>query len=268
MSLAPRRSSAASACCSGSDVHPIAPTTGPRIARRVCVGAARAPGRCRLTRHSDLAITHANVLDVESGRWLPDRTVLIRDGGVVSVVQSSSAPEVSATRVIDAGGRYLMPGMFDMHVHLEHFPGPDLLALFLAHGVTSVRNMDGRPHILEWKRRISGGRLTGPRIFSAGPLLDGDPPIRDDNTVVRNADEARAAVFAQADSGYDFIKVYTNLSAEAYSSIVAAARERNLTVVGHFPRYSGPRRGPRWPPLARARHRVLAVDRGGGLTVS
>ena len=70
-----------------------------------------------------------------------------------------------------------MPGLADMHVHLEYFDDPAILQLFLANGVTTVRNMDGRPYILEWKRKIAQADLLGPAIYTAGPLLDGDPPL-------------------------------------------------------------------------------------------
>jgi hypothetical protein len=108
--------------------------------------------------------------------------------------------------------------------------------MFLANGVTTVRNMDGRPYILEWKRRIARSDLPGPTIHTAGPLLDGDPPLRSDNTIVRAPADARAIVLAQEAAGYDFIKVYTNLSREAYVAILATARERRLQVAGHVPR--------------------------------
>jgi imidazolonepropionase-like amidohydrolase len=126
-----------------------------------------------------------------------------------------------------------------MHVHLEYFERPEILALFLANGVTTVRNMDGRPFILDWRRRIGAADLLGPRIYTAGPLLDGAPPVRPDNTVVRTADEARVAVEEQATLGYDFIKIYSALSIEAFGGIVEAAGTRRLPVAGHVPRAVG-----------------------------
>lgn len=108
-----------------------------------------------------------------------------------------------------------MPGLADMHVHLEYFDDPRVLDLFLANGVTTVRNMDGRPYILEWRDRIVRHEWPGPRIHTAGPILDGDPPLRDDNLALGSAGDARRAVRDQKVAGYDFIKVYTNLSVEA-----------------------------------------------------
>ncbi len=172
----------------------------------------------------------------EGGGVLRGQTVLVR-GGRIEAIGPADRMAVPADAVrVDGAGRWLMPGLADMHVHLEYTPEPDLLPLFVANGVTTIRSMDGRPSILQWRRRIAAGELAGPRIYTAGPLLDGDPPLRDDNTVVRTADEARAAVDAQHAAGYDFIKVYTNLSPDAYQAVLDAARERGMRVAGHVPR--------------------------------
>lgn len=170
------------------------------------------------------------------GAVLTDRTVIVREGRIAAVGPRRDVEVPRGALTIGGAGRYLVPGLADLHVHLEYFDDPEVLALFLANGVTTVRSMDGRPFLLEWRKGIAAGDLLGPTIVTAGPLLDGDPPLRDDNTVVRNAAEARAAVGEQAALGYDFIKVYTNLSAEAHEAVLAAAKERGLPVAGHIPR--------------------------------
>ena len=167
---------------------------------------------------------------------LRDHTVLVSNGRITAVGPVGSVVVPDNADRVDGAARYLIPGLADMHVHLEHFDDPAVLQEFLKHGVTTVRNMDGRPYILEWRQRVIDGELPGPTIVTAGPLLDGSPPLRDDNTVVRDAAEAQAAVIAQDSAGYDFIKVYTNLSREAYQSVMRTAAERDLPVVGHVPR--------------------------------
>jgi imidazolonepropionase-like amidohydrolase len=185
----------------------------------------------------DVAFVGVNVVPMTQGdSILGDHTVLVHDGRIVAVGPAASTRVPARALRIDGRGQYLMPGLIDAHVHLEYFDEPGVFALFLANGVTSVRNMDGRPYLLEWKRRVAAGDLIGPTIHTAGPILDGDPPARDDNTVVRNAAEARVAVATQDSAGYDFVKVYTNLSSEAYVAVLAAARERDLPVAGHVPR--------------------------------
>ena len=186
-----------------------------------------------------IAFVDVNVIPMTPTLGLvPHQTVVVRDGRIVSVgnVALTSIPP-GAVR-IDGRGKYLIPGLADMHVHLEYFEDPGMLRLFTSNGVTFVRSMDGRPRILEWKKRIASGELEGPSIVTAGPLLDGSPPVQPDNTVVRTADEARAAVAEQKAAGYDFIKVYINLSTKAYEAILDEARKLGMPVAGHVPRNS------------------------------
>jgi imidazolonepropionase-like amidohydrolase len=187
-----------------------------------------------------LAITNVSVITMAAGEpVLPDRTVLISADRIVAIGPARATSIPAGTRQIDGRGKYLIPGLADMHVHLEYFDQPDILTLFLSNGVTTVRNMDGRPYLLDWKKRIAAGELAGPRIYTAGPLLDGTPPVRPDNTVVADEAAARAAVGAQAAAGYDFIKVYSALSPAAFNGIVAEARAKGLSVSGHVPRGVG-----------------------------
>ena len=113
---------------------------------------------------------------------------------------------------------------------------PRVLDLFLANGVTTVRNIDGRPYNLEWRDRIARGEMRGPTIHTAGPILDGDPPLRDDNLAIGSADDARQAVRDQAAAGYDFVKIDTNLSGESYADVLETAADVGLPVAGHVPR--------------------------------
>jgi imidazolonepropionase-like amidohydrolase len=195
---------------------------------------AGSPGPAAESASQATAFVGVNVMPMTGG-LLRDQTVLVEGDRIATVGPRGKVALPAGARIVEGAGRYLLPGLADMHVHLEYFDAPAILGLFLANGVTTVRNMDGRPYILEWKRRVAAGELLGPSIHTAGPLLDGNPPRLPDNTVVRDAAEARAAVLAQADAGYDFIKVYTNLSPEAWRAVLAAARERGLPVAGHVP---------------------------------
>jgi len=165
-----------------------------------------------------------------------DQTVVVRGDRIVSIQDANEAQLPVGTRRIEGDGAFLIPGLADMHVHLEYFDDPALLQLFLVFGVTTVRNMDGRPKLLDWREQVRAGTLLGPSIYTAGPLLDGDPPLLADNMVIRNSDEGRAAVVSQDSAGYDFVKVYTNLPRDAYSTVLETARERGRHVVGHVPR--------------------------------
>jgi len=199
-----------------------------------------------------VALRDVTVVNVMDGSLRADHTVLITGNRLTAV---GPAAEIRVSRnaaVVDAAGGFLIPGLWDMHVHSVanvaldmavrsvaamdwHFP------LFLAWGVTGVRNMnDGTGDItLELtntvKRRLAAGELHGPRFLANGPSIDGDPPLGSNSAVVRTADEARAAVNKLVESGADFIKVYENLSREAYFAIMDQAQRRGIRVDGHVP---------------------------------
>lgn len=190
-----------------------------------------------------LAIVGAHVIPMTGQqRVLRDQTVIVHEGRIATIGPRGRTAVPPHAVEVDAAGKYLVPALADMHVHLEHFDDPAYLQGFLVHGVAFVRNMDGRPNILEWKRDAANGTLLSPRIHTAGPILDGDPPARSDNRKVADGEEARRAVAEQADAGYDFIKLYTNVSPEVYGAIVEAAKARRLPVSGHVPRAVGFRR--------------------------
>ncbi|WP_196489930.1 amidohydrolase family protein [Erythrobacter donghaensis] len=184
-----------------------------------------------------IAIVGANVAPMTTNSAvLPDSTVIIA-GEIITAIGPRATTRIPAgATVIDARGKWLLPGLADMHVHLEHIEDPRILQLFVAKGVTTVRNMDGRPFILDWRERVASGALIGPTIITAGPILDGDPPLRPENLAV--ADERSAAVQARAQiaAGYDFLKVYDNLSAAAYRTLLSEAQANGLTLTGHVPR--------------------------------
>ncbi len=203
------------------------------------VSADSAPIR-QATATGTIAIVGATVIPMTSNdAVLRDHTVLTDGGRIISIGPTSSVRVPSGATRVNGTGKFLIPGLADMHVHLEYFDDPAILGLFVANGVTTIRNMDGRTYLLDWKRRIATGGLAGPRIYTAGPLLDGNPPVRPDNTVVADATAARSAVDAQVGEGYDFVKVYSALSPEAYAAILDTARARGRKVAGHIPRAVG-----------------------------
>jgi hypothetical protein len=186
---------------------------------------------------TSIAIVGTTVIPMTAGSTvLADHTVLVRGRMISSIGPRGSVRIPAGARVIQGGGRYLIPGLADAHVHLEYIEDPNVLKLFVANGVTSVRSMDGRPYILDWRRQVEAGAIVGPRIVTAGPIIDGLPPARGDNLSVADAPAARAAVAGQAAAGYDFIKLYTNLSAEAYGAARDEARQRGLRIAGHVPK--------------------------------
>ena len=170
-----------------------------------------------------------NIVPMDSERILEHQTVIIRNRKIerIGSFQEIEIPEDAIK--IDGKGKYLMPGLVDMHAHIEN---EDALILFLANGVTSIRNMWGSPKHLTWKKRILAGELTGPSIYTAGSLVDGPPGIWDDAIVLDNPEEAEKFVVDQKEKGYDFIKVYY-LQKEPFYALLAAAQKHNIPVIGH-----------------------------------
>jgi imidazolonepropionase-like amidohydrolase len=181
------------------------------------------------------AFVHVTVVPMagtEEPLALPDHTVVVTGGRIAAVGPSAEVALPEGAVVIDGGGRWLMPGLVDMHVHTW---GAGELLLFVANGVTTVRNMFGAPLHLMWRREIAAGERLGPTIVTAGPIVDGSPPIWPGSRVIQTPDDARAAVREQAEAGYDFIKVYARVPLEAYLALMAAAAEAGLPVDGHVP---------------------------------
>src|SRR5262249_40703354 len=141
----------------------------------------------------------------------------------------------NGARVIDGRGKYLIPGLWDMHVHLA-FPWTSPaelwepgLWLFIANGVTGVRDMGSDWDVLHgWRDKIEAGSVLGPRIVAAGPILDGPTPGYPGRITVRNEAEAREAVQSLRKRGVDFIKVHAHLSREAYFAVASEAKKVGL----------------------------------------
>jgi imidazolonepropionase-like amidohydrolase len=179
-----------------------------------------------------LAITHVNVIDTIAGATLPDLTVVIRDDRIVSVEKSSVTPP--GAEVVDGRDRFLIPGLWDMHVHLSYARLSALPAL-VANGVMYVRDMGSDlSEIDRWRAQITANTLVGPTIFRAGPMLNG-MEFNSYQLAVANETEARIAVRTLKKVGVDFIKLHRRTSREAYLAIANEARMLGLPFTGHVP---------------------------------
>ncbi len=173
-----------------------------------------------------VAFVHASVVPMDEPRVLRDQTVLVEAGRISALGPSGRTAIPRGATVVDASGRYLMPGLADMHVHLY---AAEELTLDAVNGVTAVLNLNGRPAHLSWRRRIAEGELLGPTIYSAGPTFDHP----------RTAEEAVAEVDRQSAAGYDAVKIYNQVSAAEYPALTAEAKRKGLILVGHVPREPG-----------------------------
>lgn len=179
-----------------------------------------------------VAITHATVVDTESGALLPDRTVLVRAGRIEAVAPAAELPVPDGADVLDAEGRYLIPGRWDMHVH---WYTERELPLFLANGVTGVRQMFGSPLHHAWRSRQAAGELLAPRQVIASRIVDGPQPVWPFSIAVGTPEEGRAAVRTALDEGADFVKVYSLLPQESWRAIADECRRLGVRFEGHVP---------------------------------
>jgi imidazolonepropionase-like amidohydrolase len=180
-----------------------------------------------------IAFTHVAVIDGTDAAPRLERTVVVRGNRIAAVGPSRSTLVPSDARIVDARGKFLIPGLWDMHVHTSIIGGRALLALYVANGVTGVRDMAGDWDTLtKWRREIAEGQLVGPRIVASGPYLEGgDVPIP--HILTRTPEEGVAGVDSLVKLGVDFIKVHGQLTRPTYFAIARRAREKGIPFAGH-----------------------------------
>jgi imidazolonepropionase-like amidohydrolase len=185
-----------------------------------------------------LYITHVSVVDVIGGRAQPDQTVEIRGRAIASIAAADRVRIPGDARVVDGRGKYLIPGLWDMHVHLGWPPGAAqiFLPMLVANGILGARDMHSElPIIIGIRRAIANGAQIGPRLIVAGPALDGPNSYLPAARIVHTPDEARDAVRQLKAAGVDFIKVYSSLPRDLYLAIVSEAKRERIPFVGHVP---------------------------------
>ena len=179
-----------------------------------------------------VAIIHANLFDAVAKQMKPSQTVIVRGDRIVAVGDDGSVPLPSDVEIIDAGNKALLPGLWDMHVHVQDDDG----LLHLAGGVTTVRDLaNDTDELIARRKRFDDGALLGPRVLLGG-FIDGPGPFAGPSKVlVATRDAARAAVEAYAGLGYEQVKVYSSLDPSLFPTIVRTAHQRGMRVSGHVP---------------------------------
>lgn len=179
-----------------------------------------------------LAITHVTVIDATGKEAQADTTVIIIGERITALGKASEVAVPKDARIVDGKGKFLIPGLWDMHAHWRE---KAYLPLFTVNGVTGIRIMWGFPEHLTWRKEDTDGSLLGPRFVVAGNILDGPNARLAGSTLVATEKEGRKAVRTTKRDGYDCVKVYSVLPAEAYSGIAAEAKELGIPFVGHVP---------------------------------
>jgi imidazolonepropionase-like amidohydrolase len=188
-----------------------------------------------------IAITDVTLIDATGAPPQQDMTVLVADGRISAIGRSAQVAVPNHYKQVDGAGKFLIPGLADMHVHLTGAGEPSgsrefFIPLLVANGITTVRDMGGKVEYLKQLRaEINSGKRLGPQIFFTGPYLDGNPPSFQPSIVVQTPAEAAAAVDKLKAEGVDFIKVQSRLQPEPYYAIAEESKKDGIRFVGHVP---------------------------------
>jgi imidazolonepropionase-like amidohydrolase len=197
---------------------------------------------------SPIYITHVTVIDTQSGGENRNRTVVISGNRISDVKDSRNAKPPAGAKVVDGTNKYLIPGLWDMHVHMRGSingstvsfakENEAMLPLYLANGVTGVREMGGDlvDMVLQWRSEVESGKRVAPRIATCGPKLDGAKPRFPGSIAITTPEEARTAVQRVKAMGVDFVKVLDsspNIPHDAYLALLDEAKRQHLPVTGH-----------------------------------
>jgi imidazolonepropionase-like amidohydrolase len=186
-----------------------------------------------------IVLEHINIVDIKNGNILRTKTVEIESGIIIAIRNRPRSNYPVNTLVVDAGGKYLVPGLWDMHVHVTQRPFNDpkkTFALMIANGVTGIRDMGGYlSSIKKWKSEISANSLIGPRIAAAGPILFATRSAGPGHIGIPSAEKAAGIVDSLKEAGADFIKVYNFISRESYYAIADETKKLKIPLTGHIP---------------------------------
>ena len=212
--------------------HPLVRSAAAPLLVAGLAAADAACGPAPVVVEGDLAFVNVNVVPMDSERVLEGQTVVIDEGRIRSIDNAEHVEPAEGVEVVEAGGHYLVPGLTEMHGHL---PNPrmsdedigNLLFLYVANGVTTVRGMQGDPSQFGLRSSIERGRLLGPQLYLASVSMSGRS--------VTTPDEAARLARGYQVEGYDLIKTHEGLAPEVYEALVASATEAGIPFGGHVP---------------------------------
>lgn len=190
----------------------------------------------------DIILKNGNVINIKTGA-IEVQDIFINEGRIIKVTPTTNTEYYISENSIDATGKYVLPGFWDNHVHFRGGDtliqaNKDFLKLFIANGITTVRDAGGdmTPSITEWNIQILKGELIGPTIFTSGPKIDGPNATWAGSLVVENADDISKALDSLQKLKTDFVKIYeSRISRSAYLETVSQATKRGLITSGHMP---------------------------------
>jgi imidazolonepropionase-like amidohydrolase len=183
-----------------------------------------------------IALLHVTVIDGTGAPEQPSMTVVTAGGRIADIGKDGEVQLPQGVRIVDASGKFLIPGLIDMHVHTSWDPS-FVRPMLLANGVTSVREMfaKDRQAIQLRREELARGEILGPSILAAGQIIDGEGGPWPGSVIVSNAEQARQAVDAEKSGGFDYVKVYSALSRDEFFAIADEAKRDNIPFAGHVP---------------------------------
>jgi len=220
---------------------------------------------------ASIAFVDVNIVRPDNARVDEHQTVVVSGQKIITVGPAAGLSPPAGSRIIEARGGYLVAGLAEMHAHVPHQPTTDedlqdVLFLWAANGVTTIRGMNGEPSHLVLRERLAKQEVLGPRLFTAGPPFMGKK--------IKTADEARRIVIGQQAAGYDFIKVHMGISRTVYDAVARASTDGDIPFAGHVPAQVGLQRALEvsqptidhldsyWPALLREDAVVADIDYG------
>jgi len=182
-----------------------------------------------------LVISRVTVIDATGAPAQPNMTVVITGDRITALGRDGKVSVPREAQETNGTGKFLIPGLWDMHVHWSDPAAAKYLELFTAGGVTGVRQMWGFPVHFQWRKDIAAGTVRGPRMVLAGAIVDGPKPVWKGSIEAKTEAEGRQAVRTTKEDGYDFVKVYSRLPRDVYLAIADEAKKQSMPFGGHVP---------------------------------
>ncbi|KAA5541601.1 amidohydrolase family protein [Adhaeribacter rhizoryzae] len=180
-------------------------------------------------KQGEVVFRNVNVIPMDQERVLANQTVVVKDGKITYVGEAKNAKYGKAATLVEAKGKYLMPGLAEMHAHVPPVdnlePMKEVLMLFAANGITTIRGMLGHPRHLELRSKINSGEILGPHFYTTGPSFSGQS--------VKTPEQATSMVRQQKAAGYNYLKLHPGLTLETFDAMAQTAKEVNIPFVGH-----------------------------------
>jgi imidazolonepropionase-like amidohydrolase len=194
----------------------------------LCLGAANAQSLID-NQQQEIVFAGVNVIPMDKEQLLPNRDVVVKGGKITAMGEASKVKYSKGAIVVDAKGKYLIPGLAEIHAHVppidDNQPMKDVLMLFAANGVTTIRGMLGHPRHIELRTKINSGEIVGPHFYTSGPSFNG--------LSVKSPEAGEKMVREQKGMGYDFLKLHPGLTRENFNAIVKTAKEVKIPFAGH-----------------------------------